>query len=204
MRGRKRIYPEVEGWWVYTFITPNNKFYIGQSGQECSRRWKVDNYIDGSFRPYILKWGWNNIKKVVLAQGLTQDQAIILEGLLIKAGKEGGFCINRYDSGHITSDIKEYEAKRRQKPERKAYLKQWADEHRGELYEYQKQWREKNKEQINAARREKNKKPENLVYARVYDYNRTHPMIETASEAKRKYLATGYVPSYINTNGITD
>lgn len=145
MRGRKRIYPEVEGWWVYTLITPDNKFYIGQSGQQCHNRWKVDNYIDGSFRPYILKWGWNNIQKVVLAQGLTHEQAIILEGMLIKAGKEAGFCVNRYDSGYITADIKEYEANRRQKPERQAYLKQWRRDHKECIREYQRRWLDKQK-----------------------------------------------------------
>ena len=201
---RRRIYPEVNGCWVYCFITPDNKFYIGQSSQdECHDRWHVTNYIDGSFRPYILKHGWNNIQKKVLADGLTHDQAVILEGLLIKAAKEGGFAINENDSGYVTRDMKKYEARRREKPERQAYLKNWADEHREELNEYRREWRDKNKEVINEKRRERGKKPENLVYARVYDYNRTHPMHETASEAKRKFLATGYVPSYINQKGIT-
>lgn len=202
---RRRIYPEVEGCWVYCLISPDNMFYIGQSGQdECHDRWRVTNYIDGGFRRYILKYGWENITKKVLADGLTKDQAIMLEGLLIEAAKKGGFCANKNDSGYVTKDMKKYEARRREKPERQAYLKQWVDEHRDEVYEYQKEWRDKNKEQINERRREKYKKPENLVYTRVYDYNRTHPMKETATEAKRKYLATGYIPNYINANGIID
>lgn len=202
---RRRIYPKVNGCWVYALITPTNKIYIGQSSQdECHDRWHMTNYIDGSFRPYILKYGWDNITKKVLADGLTHDQAIILEGLLIKAAKEAGFAINENDSGYVTADMKAYEAKRRQKPERQAYLKEWVDEHRDEVYQYQKEWRDKNKEKINERRREKYKKPENIVYARVYDYNRTHPMQETATEAKRKFLATGYIPNYINTKGIID
>lgn len=140
----------------------------------------------------------------MLADGLTRDQAIMLEGLLIKTAKEGGYSINKNDSGYVTKDMKKYEARRREKPERQAYLKNWADEHKEELNDYRKEWRDKNKEVINEKRRESYKKPENLVYTRVYDYNRTHPMIETATEAKQKFLATGYIPDYINTNGITD
>lgn len=154
--GRKRIYPKVNGNWNYALITPNNEYYFGCSGQqECHDRWHVDYYMKGSFRKYIIKYGWQNIKKVVIADGLTKDQAVMLEGMLIKAGKELGICVNDNNSGYVTRDMKLYEAHRREKPERKKYLKEWVDENRDHVNEYQNQWYHAHKDEINARRREK-------------------------------------------------
>lgn len=154
MRGRKRIYRKVEGSWVYALITPNDKYYFGYSDQEeCHDRWRVSDYINGSFRKYIIKYGWQNIKKVVIVDNLTHDQAVTLEGLLIKAGKQMGICVNKNDSGGITKDIKQYEANRRKDPQRQQYLKNWADENREHLYAYQREWNKAHREEINARRR---------------------------------------------------
>jgi hypothetical protein len=194
---RRRIYPKVEGAWVYCFVTPDQKFYIGQSQQdECHDRWQVTNYIDNSsMRPYILKYGWQNIKKMVLKDGLTPEEAVILEGMLIKAAKDGGWCINDHNSGYVTRDMKEYEAQRRQKPERQEYLKKWADNNREYRAEYSRQWYHEHKDLFIH-------KPENVIYHRVRNYNKTHDAVETPLQAKQKYLATGYIPNYINPTGL--
>lgn len=46
--------------------------------------------------------------------------------------------------------------------------------------------------------------PENLVMNRVNTFNNQHPelRVESGSEAREKYLATGYIPDYISHRGI--
>lgn len=132
----------------------------------------------------IKYYGWENIKKTVVAEGLTHDEAVELEGELIALFKRLGVSLNSYNSGKyvhhssprvlLTPEERktralEYERRRRQKPERKAYLT-----------EYQ-------------------KKAECKIYNAVAGWNRNHPdrVVETPLEAKQKYIATGYIPSYI-------
>lgn len=55
-----------------------------------------------------------------------------------------------------------------------------------DLNEWQKNWE-----------REYRKKIENIIYYRVDNYNKYNTPIETAKEAKQKYLETGYIPNYI-------
>lgn len=99
MSNFNRKYPKVKGWWCYCLITPNGMFYIGQSKKQCSSRWYPRGYKNKAIYPYIEKYGWDNIRKVVLCDGLTEDQAIKLEGLLIEEARKGGWCINKLSSG---------------------------------------------------------------------------------------------------------
>lgn len=48
-------------------------------------------------------------------------------------------------------------------------------------------------------------KPENQVYIKVKNFNRLHPdkVVETPLEAKQKYIATGYVPTYVKNTFIS-
>lgn len=62
---------------VYIHIFPNNKKYIGITSQTPKRRWR-----DGSgyksqemLTRAINKYGWENIKHIVLFENLTQEQA---------------------------------------------------------------------------------------------------------------------------------
>lgn len=59
------------------------------------------------------------------------------------------------------------------------------------LNEWQKNWE-----------REYRKKIENIIYYRVDNYNKYNMPIETAKEAKHKYLQTGYIPNYIKNNDL--
>lgn len=62
---------------VYKHTTPNNKVYIGMTGNKPVKRW--DNgrgYITQRlFYRAIQKYGWGNIKHEILFAGLTKEQA---------------------------------------------------------------------------------------------------------------------------------
>lgn len=183
-------YQKVTGFWVYALITPDGMFYIGYSGKRyCSERWYKSNYKSTSLQPYIEKYGWENIRKVVLCYNLTEDQALLLEDLLIQEARKGGWCINDRRSGGNRQT-------------------EWRKERVELKREYDKQYRLIHTEE----KRIKNKQrydilmstPEGKIYYRVKTFNKRHKdlKIETPLEAKQKYLQRGYIPDYIKNDDL--
>lgn len=182
MSNFNRKYPKVEGWWCYCLITPDGMFYIGCSGRkECCDRWNPSGYKNKTIYSYIEKYGWDNIRKVVLCDCLTEYQAKQLEDLLIQEARKGGWCINKNRSGLI------------EKENRKGYMKNfnclYKIDHCKEIRLYNKQ---------------RNSSIEGKIYNRVCNFNRDHPNLktETPLEAKQKYLEWGYIPSYIKSDDL--
>ena len=71
---------------VYAHITPNNKRYFGITSTDVKKRW----YSDGSgyksqrlFWRAIQKYGWNNIKHIIVVEAVSKEWACQLEKLLI-------------------------------------------------------------------------------------------------------------------------
>lgn len=94
---------KVNGFWVYTVTCPDGMVYVGMSMREnTSRRWKKQNYESCSLYPYIELWGWKNLKKEVIKEGLTKEEAFDLEEELISFCELNGVCINQRHSGGVT------------------------------------------------------------------------------------------------------
>ena len=71
---------------VYKHTAPNGKIYIGQTGQKNpKRRWQNgEGYKPNShFYSAIKKFGWDNFEHVIVADGLTKEEADWLEKFLI-------------------------------------------------------------------------------------------------------------------------
>ena len=115
-------YPKTIGYYVYCHITPDEMFYIGMSKQQPSQRWKPLYYKGTSLQPGIEEFGWNSIRHVVLKDGLTKEQAEVLECLLIDEATRQGFCLNKQRSGGIKRDNRnEYDREYRQTEKYKEY-----------------------------------------------------------------------------------
>lgn len=75
---------------VYKHTPPPGKVYIGITKQKPSRRWRNgEGYKppDGKVTPFysaVQKYGWENIKHEIVANGLTKEQACDMEIELIK------------------------------------------------------------------------------------------------------------------------
>lgn len=179
----KRKYPKVTGSWTYGhIIVPEKLIYIGSSDQpECCYRWQPSRYRTTELYPYIEKHGWDNIKHIIFKDGLTPEQAEVLEDLLITQAKIDGWCINYKRSG----DIKKDNPKKYQQYQYYKHL----DSRRVKHNEYYKNL---------------NSTTEGRIYYRVKSFNRLHPdrKTETPMEAKNKYLEYGYIPSYIKNNDL--
>lgn len=70
---------------VYAHIVPNSKMYIGITKQDVSRRWRNGRgYVHNDyFNNAINKYGWDNIEHFIIASGITKEEAIHFEILLI-------------------------------------------------------------------------------------------------------------------------
>lgn len=85
---------------VYMHICPNNKKYIGITKQPPKKRWqngygyKTQNH----FYRAIMKYGWQNIKHIILFDKLSYQQACKKEIELIKL-----FKTNNYNFGYNVS-----------------------------------------------------------------------------------------------------
>lgn len=72
---------------VYKHISPSNKIYIGITSQEPQRRWRKDGSgyrQNKKFYNAIKKYGWDNFQHEILAEGLTEGEALKLEKELIQ------------------------------------------------------------------------------------------------------------------------
>lgn len=100
---------------VYLHTFPNNKVYVGITMQKrLNDRWRNGKGYKNSNKVVnaIKKYGWENIKHMVLKTGLTQQEAEDLEIELIKEYKSNdikyGYNIQNggFSSGRLSDDIK--------------------------------------------------------------------------------------------------
>lgn len=179
-----RKYQKTEGFYVYAHVTPDGLFYIGMSKQQPYERWRKCNYKSTALQTYIEKYGWDKIRHFIFKDGLTREQALQLEDLLIQEATKGEYCINKQRSGLIYVTNKN------------AYYRQH--------YATNEEYREKRKVYDKQRKQQRRETPEGKIYNRVSSYNQRHPdlKIETPKEAKQKYLDTGYIPTYIKNNDL--
>ena len=143
-------------YWVYIHTTPDGMVYVGYSGRKYYKsRWNAKSYYNNSLQPYIDKYGWDNISHKIVAKDLTKEEALRLEGELIKKYKELNICINIKNSGDFTIQ-RELKRRRDYREEHKEELrkkseenfKKYREEHREDIREYKKEWDSENKEKI--------------------------------------------------------
>ena len=120
---------------VYQHVTPDGMYYFGQT-QNVEKRWsnKGSLYKGTALQPYIEKFGWDNIKHIVLFKDQTRENALWIEDFLIETAREDGVCINKQRSGLISKE--------------EGYSQEYYEENKQQILEQQKQYYEENKQQI--------------------------------------------------------
>ena len=68
-------------WCVYVHISPSQKYYVGITGRKPEKRWGNGGYGYRSqpFFHAIRKYGWDNFQHIIVATGLTEEQAKAME-----------------------------------------------------------------------------------------------------------------------------
>lgn len=145
---------------VYMHISPNEKKYIGITCKKPEHRWSNGNgYIKNTyFFNAIIKYGWDNFQHIIIAKGLSKEEACSLEKALIAGCKttspENGYNMSiGGESG--TNGIKfgpEFGEKVRKRVSGKNnpnYGKKFSEETRKKLSEARKgRWSPKQKEAL--------------------------------------------------------
>lgn len=95
---------------VYCHISPSGKRYIGITSKVPEKRW--DNgrgYRGPAFKHAIDKYGWDNIEHIILATGLSQEEAFQMEKDLIEKyqtrDSKYGYNITPGGESHKLSDL---------------------------------------------------------------------------------------------------
>ena len=145
---------------VYQHVTPDGMYYFGAT-QNVKKRWEGNgcHYKRTALQPYIEKFGWDNIKHIVLFKDQTRENALWIENFLIETAREDGVCINKQRSGLVSKeegynqeyDKQYYEENKQQILE---YREQYYEENKQQILEQQKQYYEQNKEQRRKYQRE--------------------------------------------------
>lgn len=146
---------------VYQHVTPDGMYYFGVTNNP-KRRWKNNGaeYKGTSLYPYIEKFGWDNIKHIILFENQTRENALFIENFLIETAQEDGVCINQRRSGLVSKeegyDKKQskqyYETNKGQVQERH---KQYYQKNREKELEWRRQRYQKNRDEINEQRRQR-------------------------------------------------
>ena len=186
MKGRPRKYPKTTGYYVYKHILPNAMYYPGMSKQQPSQRWRPSQYKNKSLGPYIEEIGWENIRHIVVKDGLTKEQAEQLEGLLIEEGKRQGLCINKNGSGGKARDNKkewqrEYDQRTEVKQHRREYQREYEKTDKRKEYKHEYEKTDKRKEYL----REYDKKRRQTE--KWKKYRREYRQTEKYKEYQRQY-----------------
>ena len=102
---------------VYCHIFPNGKRYIGITCQNVNRRWRDGKgYVGQAVYNAILKYGWINIKHIILFEGLSKVEAERKEIELIEALETNShkYGYNVEKGGNTSSLSEETKAKLRE------------------------------------------------------------------------------------------
>ena len=187
---------------VYQHVTPDGMYYFGQT-QNVERRWSNNGaeYKRTALQPYIEKFGWDNIKHIVLFRDQTRENALFIEDFLITTAQEDGVCINKQRSGLISKEdgynknqmkyLREQNHENEVRKQKQYYeqnkdkIKQYYEQNKDKKKEQSKQYREQNKDKI------KQYYEQNKDKIREYNRLRYHKKKE-----EKQFKEFGYIPLF--------
>ena len=179
---------------VYCHVTPDGMYYFGQTNN-IKRRWEANgiHYKETSLYPYIEKFGWDNIKHIVLFENQSKENALFIENFLIETAREDGVCINKQRSGLVSKEegydqqkSKHYYDKNKDKILEKQ--KHYYDKNKEQILKHHREYKEQNKEQIREQQkhyREQNKDKIKQYYEENKDKFKEY--YEENKQQKREY-----------------
>ena len=154
-------------------------------------RWSTngEKYKETSLYPYIEKFGWDNIKHIILFENQSKEDALKIEDSLIISGWEKGNCINKNRSGNIKKEDwyikklhKNYYNKNKDRIQEKH--RQYQRENREKTLEYQREYYEQNRDEILEQKRGhyQQNREKILEYQREYNEKNREKILEYQQE----------------------
>ena len=161
---------------VYQHVTPDGMYYFGAT-QNVERRWSNNGaeYKRTALQPYIEKFGWDNIKHIVLFKDQTRENALWIEDFLIETAREDGVCINKQRSGLVSKE--------------EGYKQEYYQQNKQQIREYQQEYCQKNRDEILEQKRDYYQKNRDEILEQKRDYyqkNRDEILEQRQKRYKRK------------------
>ena len=172
---------------VYQHVTPDGMYYFGQT-QNVERRWRNNGalYKGTALQPYIEKFGWDNIKHIVLFKDQTKENALWIEDFLITTAREDGVCINKNRSGNVSKEEgyeqQYYQQNREKKLEYYQKNREKRLEHNREYYQKNREKRLEQKREYYQKNREKKLEQRRLRYQK--------------KKEEKQFKEFGYIPLF--------
>jgi hypothetical protein len=93
----------MNNWTVYKHTLPDGKVYIGITSLSPTERWDDGfGYLkQHSFFKHIVKFGWDNIKHEIVANGVSEQTARLLERELIMDAKDNSVNVQHRVSENV-------------------------------------------------------------------------------------------------------
>lgn len=169
-----------------TTMSPRQRFQ-----RACYKGVGIYEYTDERYH-YLLNDP--NIKTIVMPV-MDKNQAKIIEDRLLVYFQKVGKSLNKFRSG--LNAMERYRKEHRE--ERIQQCKDWRTRNKEHVLEYNQKYREQHQEERKEQMKAWRSRPEYVIYQKVDTFNRNHPdkKIETALEARRKFIESGYIPDYI-------
>ena len=145
---------------VYQHVTPDGMYYFGAT-QNVERRWSNNGaeYKRTALQPYIEKFGWDNIKHIVLFKDQTRENALWIEDFLIETAREDGVCINKQRSGLVSKEEGyKQEYYQQNKQQIREYQQEYCQKNRDEILEQKRDYYQKNRDEILEQRQKRYKR----------------------------------------------
>lgn len=185
---------EEKNYCVYKHICPDGMIYVGMT-QDWYQRCFPSQYRKKPFIDWIEYFGWDNIIHEVIIKGLTKSEAMAFEDFYITYYQNKGKSLNTNRSGNYLM---------RKEKEKKEFIEKYGDQ----IMELKEEKKRTTRKKWNLYRKEKSRQflstPEGKIYNRVASFNLSNPdkITEKPIEAKKKYLESGYIPSYIKNDDL--
>lgn len=194
---------------IYLHLFPCNGVYVGQTKQKPEQRWLHGYKNNPLMLNAIYKYGWENVKHIILFDNLDEETATIYETGLIKAFRKYK-CYNISDGGKTPNGFKY-----KRKPFTEEHRKKLSEAHKGkQTWMKGKHHSDISKQKLSEAKRGKNNTKKSkpvlqytldmvfvMEYPSVSEASRqtgiNHSSICCAITGKRGYThAGGYVWRY--------
>ena len=179
---------------VYQHVTPDGMYYFGATNN-IKRRWSRNGaeYKGTALQPYIEKFGWDNIKHIVLFKDQTKENALWIEDFLIETAREDGVCINKQRSGLVSKEegySQQYyeqnkDRKRQYYEQNKDKRKDYLEQNKDKIREQSRQRYQKNRDKILEQRQQRYQKNRDKS-KKYYEQNRDKILEQSRQRYQRK------------------
>lgn len=174
-------------------------YYVGRTSQEPKQRfqracYKGTGIYEYTNKKYSCLLNDPNINTTIMSVR-NKNQSKLIEDRLILFFKNIDKSLNKFRSG--INGSQQYRIEHRE--ERIQQCKDWRALNEEHVKNYNKQYKDTHKDEIKERIKKWRSTPAGIIYSKVESFNRHHPdkKVETALEARNKFLESGYIPDYI-------